>query len=132
MNRNKQNKPTMLIVEDDHASQELFKILLGRSYDLSICDGEKEFFAFIEQRSADIVLMDISLNGEKNGIELIEYLRKNELEYQHTPVICYSAHAFSKDKANALNAGADIFIAKPARNEVLIEAIESMLKKGSS
>jgi len=130
MNLNETARPKILIVEDDLTSQELFKLLLGKNYDLSICDEEKGFFAFVERTKADLVLMDISLNGEKNGLELIQYLRKNNLEYKHTPIVCYSAHVFSQDKINALNAGADIFLAKPVSNEILIETIETALQRG--
>lgn len=130
MKSNETTKPKILIVEDDLTGQELFKLLLGKNYDLSICDEEKGFFAFVERTKADLVLMDISLNGEKNGLELIQYLRKNNLEYKHTPIVCYSAHVFSQDKINALNAGADIFLAKPVSNEILIETIETALQTG--
>lgn len=126
---NKTTKPKILIVEDDRNSQELFKFLLGKKYDLSICDEEMSFLAILEKTKADLVLMDISLNGEKNGLELIRYLRKNNLDYKHTPIICYTAHAFSQDKINAMNAGADIFLAKPVSIEILIETIETALQK---
>ncbi|PIS44623.1 MAG: DNA-binding response regulator, partial [Ignavibacteria bacterium CG08_land_8_20_14_0_20_37_9] len=44
-----------------------------------------------------------------------------------TPIVCYSAHVFSQDKMNALNAGADIFLAKPVSKEILVETIEKAL-----
>jgi len=122
-------RPKILIVEDDYTSQELFKLLFGKNYDLSICDGEKGFFAFVERTKVDVVLMDLSLTGGKNGIELIQYLRKNSIEHKHTPIVCYSAHVFSQDKINALNAGADIFLAKPVSNEVLIDTINLVLQR---
>ncbi|PIP78972.1 MAG: hypothetical protein COW85_02640 [Ignavibacteria bacterium CG22_combo_CG10-13_8_21_14_all_37_15] len=120
-------RPKILIVEDDRTSQELYKLLFEKNYDLNICDGEKGFFPFVERTKADLVLMDISLTGEKNGLELIRYLRNNSIEHKHTPIVCYSAHVFSQDKMNALNAGADIFLAKPVRKEILVETIEKAL-----
>ncbi|MFA6978396.1 MAG: response regulator [Ignavibacteriaceae bacterium] len=120
-------KPKILIVEDDITSQELFKLLLSKNYDVCICDGEVGFFATIERIKIDLVLMDISLRGEKSGIELICYLRQDSIQHKYTPIICYSAHVFSQDKINALNAGANIFLAKPVSNEVLVETIESAL-----
>lgn len=130
MNNNNTAKPKILIVEDDLTSQELYKLLLGKKYDLSICNEGKEVFAFVERTKADVVLMDNSLNGEKNGIGLIQYLRNNSIEHKHTPIVCYSAHVFSQDKMNALHAGADIFLAKPVSNEVLINTIETVLQNG--
>ncbi|MCK9212167.1 MAG: response regulator [Ignavibacteriaceae bacterium] len=127
MESNKTTRFKILIVEDDFTSQELFKLLLGKKYSITICNGEKGFFTFIERTRADVVLMDISLSGDKNGLELIQYLRKQSIEHKHTPIICYSAHVFSQDKINAFNAGADIFLPKPVSNEVLIETIEMVL-----
>lgn len=127
MHLNESIKPKILVVEDDSASQELFKLLLGKNYDVSICDEETSFFSAVERIKIDLVLMDISLRGKKNGIELISYLRQTSLQHKNTPIVCYSAHVFSQDKINALNAGANIFLAKPVSNEILVETIESVL-----
>ena len=128
MNNNEPSKPKILIVEDDRSSQELFKLLFEKNYEVSICEGEKKFFSLIENSEADLIIMDISLRGDKNGIELIKYLRNDCPKYRTTPIICYSAHVFSQDQSNALNAGANMFLAKPVRNEVLLESIESALQ----
>ena len=127
MQINKTQKPKILIVEDDITSQELFKLLLGKNYEVSVCDGELGFFAAIERITIDLVLMDISLRGGKNGIDLMRYLRQDSFQHKNTPIVCYSAHVFSQDKINALNAGANIFLAKPVSNEILVETIESAL-----
>lgn len=131
MQIDKTSKPKLLIVEDDITSQALFKLLLSKNYEVSICEEENGFFAAIERTKIDLVLMDISLKGKKNGIELIRYLRENNSQYIRIPIICYSAHVFSQDKINALNAGADVFLAKPVTNEVLVETIESVLHDSS-
>lgn len=127
MHLNESIKPKILVVEDDSASQELFKLLLGKNYDVSICDEDVGFFSAVDRIKIDLVLMDISLRGKKNGIELISYLRHTSMLHKNTPIVCYSAHVFSQDKINALNAGANIFLAKPVSNEILVETIESAL-----
>ncbi|MDP3684667.1 MAG: response regulator [Ignavibacteria bacterium] len=127
MQQNQTIRPKILVVEDDLTSQELFKLLFGKNYDVSVCDEENAFVAILERTKIDLVLMDISLHGNKSGIDLIRYLRENNLQHKHTPVICYSAHVFSQDKINALTAGANIFLPKPVSNEVLVETIESAL-----
>lgn len=130
MQVDKTSKPKILVVEDDMTSQALFKLLLSKNYEVNICEEENGFFAAIERTKIDLVLMDISLKGKKNGIELIRYLRENNSHHIRIPIICYSAHVFSQDKINALNAGADVFLAKPVTNEVLVETIESVLHDG--
>lgn len=127
MQQNQSIRPKILVVEDDLTSQELFKLLFGKNYDVSVCDEENAFVAILERTKIDLVLMDISLRGKKNGIELISYLRQTSRQHKNTPIVCYSAHVFSQDKINALNAGANIFLAKPVSNEILVETIESAL-----
>ncbi|HED05284.1 MAG TPA: response regulator [Ignavibacteria bacterium] len=53
-------------------------------------------------------------------------------EYKNIPLVCLSAHAFKKDKENALDAGVDVFLAKPVENHILINAILTSLKKRNS
>ena len=66
--------------------------------------------------------MDISLHGQKNGLELTKEL-KSMPEYKEIPVVCLTAHVFEKDKDNALDAGVDVFLTKPIENKVLINTL---------
>lgn len=121
-------KPSVLIVEDDFDSQEFLRILLSRKFKTLLCDSENSFYPLIENYKIDVILMDISLKGKKNGLELIQEL-KNKSRYRYIPIVCFTAHAFGQDRINALQAGADIFLAKPVNNSILLNAIESLLNK---
>jgi CheY-like chemotaxis protein len=72
--------------------------------------------------------MDISLRGKKNGLELTKELRSIP-EYEQIPVVCLTAHAFKRDKQNALDAGVDVFLTKPIDNNVLLSTLLEIIDK---
>lgn len=72
--------------------------------------------------------MDISLKGNKSGLELIREI-KDLPEKRDTPIICLTAHAFAADRTKAMDAGADIFLAKPVMNEILVDMVNKLTQK---
>lgn len=122
MSENEIKKPNLLVVEDDYENQKFLEIFLKRKFDLKICDSADTFYTLIEENDFEIVLMDISLRGKKDGLQLTNELREME-KYKTVPIVALSAHAFQKDKENAYKAGVDIFLTKPVQNEVLLETL---------
>lgn len=120
-------RPKLLIVEDDFDNQRFLEFLLKNRFELVICDSGESMYEVLETNKYDVVLMDISLKGKKNGLQLIQELRRLE-EYKDAPIICLTAHAFLKDKENAINAGADVFLIKPTPNRTLIDSIYEVIK----
>lgn len=123
-------KPKLLLVEDDYENQKFLQIFLKKIFELEICDSSETFYAKLEQSKFDIILMDISLKGDKDGLQLTRELRGKE-EYKDLPIVGLSAHAFQRDKENAYNAGVDIFITKPVQNDVLMETLIKTYEKKS-
>ncbi|MDX9923909.1 MAG: response regulator [Ignavibacteriaceae bacterium] len=124
------NKPKLLIVEDDYENQKFLQIFLKRKFELEICDSADTFYQKLAEQKFDIILMDISLRGKKDGLQLTKELRENPT-YKNMPIVGLSAHAFQRDKDNAYNAGVDVFITKPVQNEVLMDTLVKTLEKKS-
>lgn len=123
-------KPKLLVVEDDYENQKFLQIFLKRKFDLEICDSSDTFYQKLEQEKFDIILMDISLRGKKDGLQLTRELREKD-EYKDIAIVGLSAHAFQRDKDNAYNAGVDIFLTKPVQNDVLLETLIKTLRDKS-
>ncbi len=121
-------KPRLLIVEDDQENQKFLRVFLRKIYELDFCDSAESFYSMLKENTYNIILMDISLRGDKDGFQLTKELRNNP-KFQNIPIVGLSAHAFQKDKENAYNAGVDIFITKPVYGHILIESLASVLKK---
>ncbi|NLT51716.1 MAG: response regulator [Ignavibacteria bacterium] len=123
-------KPNLLVVEDDYENQKFLQIFLRRKFDLEICDSSETFYAKLKEKKFDIILMDISLRGKKDGLQLTKEIREMP-EYSALPVVGLSAHAFQRDKDNAYNAGVDVFLTKPVQNDVLMETLIKTLENKS-
>jgi CheY-like chemotaxis protein len=123
-------KAKLLVVEDDLENQKFLKIFLRKIFELDFCDSADMFYEKLKGSSFDIILMDISLHGSKDGFQLTQELR-NDPKYSKIPIVGLSAHAFQKDKDNAYRAGVDIFITKPVRGELLMESLLTALEKGN-
>ncbi len=119
-------KPKLLITEDDFENQKFLQLFLNRYFTVDICDSSLTFYELLSNEKYDIILMDISIKGEKNGLVLTKEL-KNNPNYSTIPIICYTAHAFNKDRINALEAGCDIYLSKPTDIHTLLNTLFDLL-----
>ena len=113
-------KPKILVVEDDLENQKFLKILLRKSFDVEISDNAEESYSLLKTRDFDIILMDISIRGRKDGLEFTKELKTDPL-LKNIPIVGLSAHAFPRDKDNAYKAGVDLFLTKPVDANYLLE-----------
>jgi two-component system, chemotaxis family, sensor kinase CheA len=114
------NKPKLLIVEDDEWILDIFTKVLAKNFEINTAQTIHAFYSSIKNNTYDGFLVDLSLRGDKNGLQLIEELRKME-NYLETPIVVVTANALRKDRDNSLKAGATKFITKPVENKVLLQ-----------
>lgn len=118
----------MLIVEDDYLTRKVFGRLFKDEFEVDYCDSWEEYYKSYNQVMYDIIIMDVSIKGTKSGLELIHSI-KSDLNKKQIPIICLTAHAFAKDRTNAMDSGADMFLTKPVMNETLIDAVKLLSGK---
>jgi DNA-binding response OmpR family regulator len=116
-------KNKLLIVEDDRLNQLAYRGFLSKIYDIKISGNVKEFNAALSEDTYDLFIIDLALNCEKDGIDLIKELRQMN-KYKETPIIVATAFAFKKDREISLEAGANEFIVKPFDKKNLLEEIK--------
>ena len=121
-------KPRLLIVEDDKENQKFLSIYLRRIFEFDICDSAEAVYEKLNEKSFDVILMDISLRGNKDGLQITRELRESP-KFQNMPIVGLSAHAYQKDKDNAYKAGVDIFITKPVQGHILIDSLRKILEQ---
>lgn len=122
-----EEKARLLITEDDYENQKFLQLLLKRYFLVDVCDSSESFYALMKKEKYNIILMDISIKGKKNGLELTKEL-KSDPNYSNIPVLCYTAHALNKDRLNALEAGCDAYISKPSDIHTLLNTLFDLLK----
>ena len=123
-----EQKPKLLITEDDYENQKFLELFLKKYFTIDICDSSESFYALMNNEKYDIILMDISIKGMKDGLELTRELKKNP-NYSNIPVVCYTAHAFNKDRLNALDAGCDVYLSKPSDIHTLLRSLFDLLRE---
>ena len=97
-------------------------------YNSMVADSAENAMKILKNNKVDIILMDISIIGTQNGLELTKDLKASK-EFSHIPIIAITAHAFEKDKQNALEAGCDGYLAKPFTKELLQEMVAGYAHK---
>jgi len=93
-------------------------------------DGE-EVLDCIERERYDVVILDRNMPG-LGGIEALQALRLMTRGRERLPVIILSADATAVAKREALEAGADAFLAKPIEALRLLEEIQALCPAASS
>ena len=118
--------PKILVVEDNKQTQTVMTLMLRKDYQVTCAaDGETAIQYALQERY-DIVLMDINLEGEMDGLEVLAALRRHDT-YLKVPVIAVTAYAFSGADIQFREAGFNAFINKPFRKEQLLDAIKALL-----
>lgn len=119
-------KPLILVVEDN---VELRKLVVGElsKFYLTVEAGNgKEALQIIEQRNVDVVVSDIIM-PEMDGCELCDAI-KTDVRTSHILVILLTAAIGAENHIRSLKAGADSYIEKPFKIELLLESIQNLLR----
>ncbi len=123
-----ESKYKLLIADDDLDNVKFLEYYLKRTFDVAICTTVNSFYETIKSDTFDIILMDIALKDYKTGLDLTREIKDDPM-YADIPVVCYSGHVLNKDRINAMKAGCDMFIGKPASNQLLLNSLLSLLNK---
>lgn len=119
-------KSKILVVEDDFDTQIFLNLFLGRYYEVDVCKSDLDCYELLNQNLYHLIIMDIAIKGGKDGLQITREL-KNSDQYKNIPILCLSAHVLDEDKKRAYEAGIDIFVEKPARNDNLLNTITKMI-----
>ena len=125
--RDKMQKKTVVIVEDEKPIAEAERLILEAEYTVHLVhDGEKA----IDRISAvkpDLVILDLML-PKKSGIEVCKTIRSNK-NLSHTKVVMVTAKNTNKDELKGLDTGADDYIMKPFEPIELLHISRQVLKQ---
>ena len=122
----------ILLVEDNPMNQEIaVEILQEAGFVIEVAgDGNiaVEKMAAAKPGKYDLILMDIQM-PIMNGYEATKRIRAMESPYcRQIPIIAMTANAFEEDKALALQAGMNDYLAKPIQIDKMLKVISKTLK----
>lgn len=121
-------KPRILVVEDEVAvSKMICKRLELTGYEvLAAYDGWDGLTKAREQQP-DLIVLDLMM-PKLNGYEVCTLLKRDRL-YESIPIIILTAKSKDSDKDEGMACGADAYMTKPFKSEVLLDLIQTFLTK---
>lgn len=118
------NKVTVLIVEDEkNISDFISTVLTANEYKTVVANTAREAMLIITSRCPDLIILDLGL-PDMDGVDIIKQVRT----WSSVPIIVASARTQEQDKVNALDLGADDYLAKPIGTSELLARIRAALR----
>lgn len=118
----------ILLIEDEAAIRRMLsEILVGAGYDvaeLTDFGNLDDLNRGVEGSGADLILLDLGLAG-LSGLELLRRLRQNS----DIPVIILTGETAEAKELLAMGYGADDFVSKPYKPELLLLRIRAVLRR---
>jgi two-component system alkaline phosphatase synthesis response regulator PhoP len=115
-----------IVVDDDPVIRGILRSTLagiGIGVHLASCGGEACTIA--RRIKADLFLLDL-LMPRMNGLEACRTLR-SMAAYANTPIVVLTGHHSEDAQAAAFDAGATMFLAKPFRPAIMLQALAPLL-----
>ncbi len=119
----------MIYLLEDDANIRKFVLYALNSVQLEAKGFElpSEFWAAMEEKMPDLLLLDIML-PEEDGLSILKKLRSNGAT-ETLPVIMLTAKDTEYDKVMGLDSGADDYVAKPFGTMELVSRIKALLRR---
>lgn len=119
-------RKTVLLVEDNEDNLVVYRTILEHVGFVVIeaRDGEEGVTRARTDRP-DIILMDISI-PKMDGWEATQRLKADD-GTADIPIVALTAHALEEDRAKAVRAGCDGYLAKPVEPRRVVQEVEKFI-----
>ena len=119
-------KAIILVVEDNEMMRNLIKDSLAPEYEIiTACDGE-EALGIVTSKRVDLVVSDIMM-PKMDGCELCNAI-KEDISLSHIPILLLTAAVGVETHIRSLKSGADAYIEKPFKMDVLKANISNLFR----
>ena len=120
-----ENRPALLIVDDESNTRETLIDFLGRKFDVAGAGNGTEAIKLLQERDFDVVLTDLRM-PEADGMSVLEAAKSKA---RRPKCIMLTAYGSITDAVQAMKHGAFDFITKPVKLGKLEEVIAAALAK---
>lgn len=119
------NKKTILVVDDNKVFRQYMRQIFKE--DFHVFEGKdcQEAMRLIEKTNPNMVIAEVFMDG--TGYQFCRDL-KNNTKYTQLPIILISALSTTENQIQAIEAGADDFMAKPFDAEILIKRVHALME----
>ena len=127
VNRVKNNKEFLLIIEDHDEMREYLCSLFKEDYNVIEAGNGEEGVAMADKYIPKLIISDIMM-PVKDGFECSREIRENKRTF-HIPIIFLTAKAEDADRLKSLQIGVDDYIMKPFNPEFLKEKVKALIEQ---
>ena len=121
-------KRRILLIEDEPSIVKLVSTRLQTAgFDVTVATNGWDGLAKAREGQAELIILDVIL-PKLNGYEICTLL-KRDTKYEHIPIIILSAKSQEGDEHEGITCGADAYVSKPFKHEVLLDLINMLLAK---
>jgi len=122
-------KAHILVVDDEADIREIVKYNLAREgYSVACAENAQRAREEIRLHPPDILILDLMLPGDMDGLELCRKL-KSSPDTAQIPVIMLTARTEEADVVSGLELGADDYVTKPFSPRVLSARVRAVLRR---
>lgn len=121
------SRKLILLVDDDDTLREALAEQFGfeDDFDVITADAARPGMALAKEEPVDLIIFDVGL-PDMDGREACRHLRKDGVT---CPILLLTAQSGDADHVLGLRSGADDFIAKPISFVVLLERVNTQLRR---
>lgn len=114
----------LLVAEDQAIIRKLIRMTLQMAgHEVFEADNGLDAVARAQELKPDLILMDVMMPGEIDGIEACRRLRADAAMGQ-VPIVMLSARGQVADQKAGLDAGANEYVVKPFEPALLLQAVQ--------
>ncbi len=118
-------KPLLLVIDDNRDIQQLIRQLLGQDYNIICASNGKEGVRMAAKYTPDLVVCDVMM-PVMDGLECCRRI-KEEVSTSHIPVLMLTACSMDEQRIQGYDSGADGYLSKPFNADVLRSRCASLI-----
>lgn len=119
------DKPVLLVIDDNRDIQQLIRQLLGTDYNIITAGNGKGGVRMAAKYTPDLVVCDVMM-PVMDGLECCRRI-KSEVSTSHIPVLMLTACSMDEQRIQGYDSGADGYLSKPFNADVLRSRCASLI-----
>ena len=119
-------KKTVMIVEDNAELRNYLSNELKSDYNIILATNGIEGLKLADKKIPDVIISDVMM-PKMDGYEFCAKLKQN-LKTSHIPVLMLSAKTMSDDWVKGIESGADVYMNKPFKTNILKTQLTRLIK----
>jgi PleD family two-component response regulator len=125
-NQSVKRKYDVFVVDDNFDQASIMKLLIEQyGFRTKFTTRSKTAYQTIAKYKPRLVILDLMM-PEIDGLHLCKLIKENPHTAQ-VKILIYSGKLYDSDKRKAKAVGADLFLTKPTKSQILIDSIRRLL-----